>query len=418
MSMQSKSIGSDNDGDTDVSSQIVFTSSEQLVDALQRLLDSVTSWECSSSSTSLSHWRVVPPVVTQAYDILTQGAALIHATSTKYTLMGKIEKEHPYQQLVIAQDLWQGCQLVATAVLVLLDPTNGTAYALRHAVHQAARGILTTVQQLVQVFANHEALDSEHHEHLGAQKTGAVWSTCNVILEKQLPKGNRNAMRRDLLIYIQECQETMHEFQAMLDLGARVEKDADDDDDHENEDTFDDDEDQYTSEELPLATACVALIKCSRGCLNATLQACESVGSHLDRPLASNDQNDTMRSTRLQWLAQVHDTARVIGDGMTDLGATLYPPLDYSAVQEQVQRQTQAMRIVLSYLLFKVSEADTIEHAADVHDSSTRLATTIFSEEQQSFIDVGADLKEMATKLQKAVTVRHFEATEALQKHL
>jgi hypothetical protein len=39
----------------------------------------------------LSHWRELTSEVEGAYQMLTGGAALVHSTSTKYTLVGKID---------------------------------------------------------------------------------------------------------------------------------------------------------------------------------------------------------------------------------------------------------------------------------------------------------------------------------------
>ena len=41
----------------------------------------------------LNHWKELPENVTQAYKMLSDGAEVIKATSTKYTLLGKINLE-------------------------------------------------------------------------------------------------------------------------------------------------------------------------------------------------------------------------------------------------------------------------------------------------------------------------------------
>ena len=41
----------------------------------------------------LNHWKELPDNVTHAYKMLSDGAELIKATSTKYTLLGKINLE-------------------------------------------------------------------------------------------------------------------------------------------------------------------------------------------------------------------------------------------------------------------------------------------------------------------------------------
>jgi hypothetical protein len=82
--------------------------------SLNRLAKALTELDTSSSSTfdkegsstnstckskgsvvglPLNHWKELPENVTQAYKMLSDGAEVIKATSTKYTLLGKINLE-------------------------------------------------------------------------------------------------------------------------------------------------------------------------------------------------------------------------------------------------------------------------------------------------------------------------------------
>ena len=58
----------------------------QLGVALQELND-------ASEDTKMSHWRDIPEDVNSAYKMLQEGAEIIKATSTKFTLVGKISME-------------------------------------------------------------------------------------------------------------------------------------------------------------------------------------------------------------------------------------------------------------------------------------------------------------------------------------
>ena len=66
---------------------------------------------------------------------------------------------------------------------VLFDDANGTSRSVRHHCKQASRGVLHTVIQLIESFLDESALEG----NVGAQRTGAVWSTCNTILQKKIP---------------------------------------------------------------------------------------------------------------------------------------------------------------------------------------------------------------------------------------
>jgi hypothetical protein len=151
-----------------------------ILEALERLTVSLEELNDKESAPALSHFRHLPEAVAQCYDLFQQGAALVYGTSTKYTLLGKVDE---LEQAKLTQDFLKGCQLIATACLVLHEDSTGCSRSLRHHCKQAARAIVTTVQQLVQSFVDGTALV----ENVGAQKTGAVWQTCDVVLEKKLP---------------------------------------------------------------------------------------------------------------------------------------------------------------------------------------------------------------------------------------
>lgn len=364
--------------------------------ALERLTASLLELNDKESAPTLSHYRHPPEAVAQSYDLIQQGAALVHGTSTKYTLLGEIDVR---EQAKITHDLLQGCQLIGTACLILHEDSAGCSRSLRRSCKQAARGIVTTVQQLVQSFSDGSALV----ENVGAQKTGAVWQTCNFVLEKKLPVGNRNAMRRDLFTYMIECNETMEEFQGLIDAGPalREEDEVEEEDGQETENENDNDagwdafmggqDEQYSPDELPVATACVLLVKCSRGGINATVQACEAVGQQLaendSSKEASNSNND---KALLWWISKANNLARAVGEGMTDLGAALYPPLILDEAHTQAELQASTIDNLLSFLL---------DPAPEGMDGS---------------MDLPRDVLELAAKLKAAVENRQKEASDAV----
>ena len=67
-----------------------FAQQEEIIQALHQIEASLQVM-ASVPAVPLSHYRVLPDVTKEAYDILQQGASLIHGTSTKYTLLGKID---------------------------------------------------------------------------------------------------------------------------------------------------------------------------------------------------------------------------------------------------------------------------------------------------------------------------------------
>ena len=368
------------------------------VRTLKNLAQQVQALPYKESAPQLSHYRTLPNSVQEFYNLLQQGAGLVHATSTKYTLMGKLDTA---EQTKICADLLRGCQYLATGCLALHDPVTGCARSVRNHARQAVRAILQTVTALIESFAvDHTAIPKE--SQIGAQKTGAVWETCNVVLEKTLPVGNRNAMRRDLLTYKRDCQETLTEFQDMIDKGPSLREDEEEETINEakvelnNDDaglspweTFlDGGEDRYSTQELPVAVACIAIVKCSRGSLNATLQAIEDVGAQL-LGSDSNGHLSTADKARLSWISALHDLSSAVGSGTTDLGACLYPPLNLDAVQTEVERQASCVERC-------------IQRIVD--------ATTADGES----LELSTEACELACKLHAAIQTRRTEALEAI----
>jgi hypothetical protein len=259
----------------------------------------------------------------------------VHATSTKYTLVGKISIE---DQKTLAADLLRGCELISAATHTFLQDGTGCSRALRQSCVKAILAILINVVYLVKSFEDNTAME----ENIGAQRTGAVWESCDKILNKLLPQGNRNAIRRDLFTWTRECQDTMDEFQEMIDLGP-TEIGAGNSVEEEEEDYFGE-EDQYSEAEMPIAIACFAVLKCSRGTMKVTLDACEELGKKITK--SPNDEK------YLDSIAQLYESARIVGEGVTDYGSALYPPLapNIRILEAQLRQQTQSIISLQDFL--------------------------------------------------------------------
>jgi hypothetical protein len=268
-------------------------------------------------------------------------------------------------------------------------------------------------------------------------------------------------MRRDLLTYMQECQETLDEFQAMIDEGplpattaataahasstaepavAKAGKDpadgdgaggqadggggregrADQEEDEEEWEAFLDGRlDRYGPSEVAVAEACVALVKCSRGTLNLVLQAEDAWGGDGSRVRereggggggGGGDANaaSTLSEDSAAWMermGQVHELARSVGAGATDLGAALYPPLALDAVGVQVLRQSGAIQ-------------DVLRSIARSSSSSSGAGDDEEDDDGSSARDLAGDLPppvlELHRKLEAAVRRRRAEALEAI----
>ena len=364
-----------------------------ILEGLRRLSESLKDMDDTSSPVP-KHYQEIPDDIQQSYELMLQGASLVHATSTKYTLVGKATAAD--EQEKIAQDLLKGCQFIGAGALVIGDESYGCCRSTRVHTKRATRAILATVTNLVEAFVNAKNSHAEdtallENNNLAAQKTGAVWQTCEA-LQNKLPQGNRNAMRRDLFTWMKDCNETMTEFQDMIDLGPsevpgepaavadKTNDDDDDDDDFDFDDFGDDGDNQYSPTELKVAKPCVALVKCSRGAINVALKASESVGEQILKQQVDNDRKNAV----LTWIGLIHDKARCVGEGMTDLGTLLYPTLPLPDIETQGEKQKDAILSVL-------------DHVSDITD-----------------IDISEEVLEFAGTLRTAAQTHHAELTKII----
>lgn len=288
--------------------------------------------------TTIGYWRSLPTEVIAAYQLLADGAEYIHATSTKYALVGKVDSHEGGN---LAFELRKGAQLIGTGTLLLFSPECGSSRSLRHYVKQSSRAVISSLLSLVRVYEDGSAQGTPNDgNNVGAQKTGAVWSACDA-LRLKLPKGNRAAMRRELMIWVRDCNESIEEFDEMLALGPR-------DDDGEG----DEEEEQYSESEMKIARAAVNIMKCSKNILGLVLQVCECVGGSLDESHATGDESN---KELLQFITNMHEVARRIGEGVTNFGVMLYPPLDDSFTNNEVEfeqwQSTKASKTSLTSLL-------------------------------------------------------------------
>eukprot|EP00529_Nitzschia_sp_RCC80_P001200 CAMPEP_0113483892 /NCGR_PEP_ID=MMETSP0014_2-20120614/23672_1 /TAXON_ID=2857 /ORGANISM="Nitzschia sp." /LENGTH=377 /DNA_ID=CAMNT_0000377461 /DNA_START=288 /DNA_END=1421 /DNA_ORIENTATION=+ /assembly_acc=CAM_ASM_000159 len=317
--------------------------------ALDKLIEHIKhDPACNRDPPHLSHYRQpFPSDVATAYDLLQQGAQVVHSTSTKYTLVGKTHPEE--QKKTLAKDLLRGCELIGAASHILFQDPSGCSRAVRRATQRVCLAILINVSNLVNVFEDKTAVGGGTANTVGAQKTGAVWESCDQILNKLMPQGNRNAIRREIFTWTRECVDSMEEFQEMIDEGPKpleALQEEDEENGNDNNDDDDDDGNKYTDAEMPIATACLGLLKNSRGNMKIALESCEYLGTKVSESV------DDDKQRYFDAIQNVHGHARIVGEGLTDLGSVMYPPFlpNSRDLVVQVRKQAQYIRDFQSYL--------------------------------------------------------------------
>ncbi|KAL7481990.1 hypothetical protein ACHAW6_007665 [Cyclotella cf. meneghiniana] len=312
-----------------------FHNHETVMDEITRTSAALTLSQADSNvpqstvtAKQLSHYRAQPPALVEAYALLTTGSQYIHATSTKYTLVSKIDYETEGGNLAV--ELRKGAELIGAATVAVFSPEMGCGPSAKRYIKQFSRGVIASVISLIEAFENGSAVGGKDN-HVGAQKTGAVWSACDAI--QQMPKGNRNSMRRECMVWIRDCMESVTEFEDIMNLGEREDAVGEDEDDMVEEEL-------YTPVEMKIVRAAVNVMKCSKNVLGLVMKACDCVGERIENLTESDSTeiSDSHAATdprnhnaeMLQWISTLHELARCIGEGVTDFGILLYPPLDLS----------------------------------------------------------------------------------------
>mmetsp|Transcript_46680 Transcript_46680/g.98093 ORF Transcript_46680/g.98093 Transcript_46680/m.98093 type:complete len:511 (-) Transcript_46680:248-1780(-) len=386
----------------------------------------------------ISHWRKLPLQAVSAYKILNDGAEYIHATSTKYTLVGKVDSKEGGN---LAVELRKGAELIGTGTLLFFSQPCGSSRSLRHYVKQSSRAVLASVISLVQSFEDGVSQGKARDgNNIGAQKTGAVWSACESMM-RNLPKGNRTAMRRELMLWVRDCKESIEEFEEILSLGPLDDGGADGED---AEDAMMDEE-QYREKEMKMAKVSVNVMKCSKNLLGMVLKTCECVGEHADKLSSEGDVGDASSSQTeqqsdsaqtgqkkkptkekqkemLQWISNLHEMARTVGEGVTNFGILLYPPLDSSNNHEEFEKWqakksatffadecsipslgSTTLGLQLEHQLYALSECVMSVHNATLTTSGESIQNCLSKE-----------VTEEVARLTKAIKVRCNEVEEAI----
>jgi len=277
----------------------------------------------------ISFYRSIPDEVAKAYKLMEDAAELISASSTKFTLVERINENDGHK---LVAEMLRGAEIIATGALVIHSSNMGLGRSARYYAKHSSRAV---VASLISLFKSFDAGTARIRDSsVGAQKTGVVWQCCGKV--RKIPKGNRNAMRRDLLQWIKDCNDTWEEFREMIDAPAV---------DAENIDDINWDEfcvrsgEQFTKTELRILQPCVALVKCSRGTISAILKSCDDVG----KSIASIEEK---KDIHYLWISSLHELARIIGEGVTELGSMLYPPLeiDDDGLVEEIKSLSCALK--------------------------------------------------------------------------
>jgi hypothetical protein len=377
---------------------------------LLRLQESLTVQGGEVVQLEMRHWREMNPDIVTAYKLMEEGSKYVKSMSTKYTLMGKVSSSSQ-SHIDLANELLRGAEQIATGASFLLQ--NGCGRSCQKAVQDGVRDTISSLASLTQLFLQKEEDRGNDDTFQTAvnRKTGVVWSTCDELM--LLPKGNRSAIRREILGWIRDCMETMEEFQLLVEKqppqSETTDSDVDLHDMHKlslgdrqaysvsegNMTQWDefcigqDDDLYYSTLEKGIVESCLALIKCSRGTLKLTLETCEAAGELLSAATGKISTTTAVQDKQiLEWIGTLSDVAKAVGEGVTNLGMQLYPSLQLEALSSELDSQKEALLRLQHCLIngandiFAISSSSTLLMA--LKDKATKLAHNAQERYQQA----------------------------------
>uniref|UniRef100_A0A3Q3ER21 Cyclin D-type binding-protein 1 n=1 Tax=Labrus bergylta TaxID=56723 RepID=A0A3Q3ER21_9LABR len=239
------------------------------------------------------------------WDTLNQAVKSVSQEATKLSLAFS-KPPLPSQQKL--SDSMMKSILTLSTVYYWLPKSQGVS--LRRKIRDATGEVLEGVAQLVEVILS-SPLQSLTQEQLTS--TGGVWSACDQF--PQLPQDNKAAVLVVLSDQIGVVKDAIEEIEQAQDPFSDVL------DDEQGGDEPRGNQDTYWSEKDRLVIGpCQGLMKASAACLRKLTSAVRANG-------------DVGTLQNLAQLDDLADISKEISPSVDDLALCLYPPMDYSGVE-------------------------------------------------------------------------------------
>ena len=223
-------------------------------------------------------------------------------------------------------------QLNENAMAVLLDvETAGAGGPLWSEAVQAIEGVCVAAIELVNTILHHGV-----HSLKVAPVTGVIWDAAEKF--KRVPKSNRIAYRRSLMLQSSLVRDTIDEFQAIVDATPlkspsvdTTEKPSDPSGVDDAEDLEFEDfgiEEQYEPESLPLVSICLDSLKMLRATLKTAMDTMDIIASVSGHDVTGSGSEHQSSLWGMKQIAKLWFSCKQAVDSATNFGAALYPPLE------------------------------------------------------------------------------------------
>ncbi|XP_005807613.1 cyclin-D1-binding protein 1 [Xiphophorus maculatus] len=219
--------------------------------------------------------------------------------------------------------------LTLSTVFYWLPKSQGVT--LRRQVRDATVEVLDGVLQLLEVIIS-SPLQSLTQEQITS--TGGVWSACDRFA--QLPKDNKEALLVVVSSQSGVVKDAVEEMEQVLSetqdpFGDFLIDDPDDDNPRGNQDVY------LSEKDRQVISACQGLMKAAAACLRKLRSAVK----------ANGDAADPQKVAQLDDLA---DISREISPSVDDLALCLYPPVNYSGVENHTSKLAVILRKLLDLI--------------------------------------------------------------------
>lgn len=218
--------------------------------------------------------------------------------------------------------------LTLSTVYYWLPKSQGVT--LRRQVRDATVEVLEGVSQLVEVILS-SPLQSLTQDQLTS--TGTVWSACDQF--SQLPQDNKAAALVVLSAQTGVVKDALEEIEQALSDAQDPFSDVLDDDEGEeprgNQDTY------WSDKDRQVIGPCQGLMKASAACLRKLSSAVKANG-------------DVTSAQTLAQLDDLADMGKGVSPSVDDLALSLYPPMDYSSVENNVSKLAALLKKLLQII--------------------------------------------------------------------
>ncbi|KAM6927753.1 cyclin-D1-binding protein 1 homolog [Xenentodon cancila] len=292
-----------------------------VLNSVQSVRDRVRDGEANESDGAFN--------LSNFWDTLSQAVKAVSQEATKLSLAFSRGPLPSQQDAEALSESMLKSILTLSTVYYWLPKSQGVT--LRRQVRDATVEVLEGVAQLVEVILN-SPLESLSQQQLTS--TGGVWSACDQFA--QIPRDNKAALLVVLSSQVGVVKDALEEMEQALSEAQDPFNDVLDDEQEggsprSNLDTY------WSEKDRRVIAPCQGLMKAAAACLRKLTSAVKANG---DFSVAQN----------VAQLDDLADISKEISPGVDDLALCLYPPMDYSGVEDGMSKLAAVVRKVLEII--------------------------------------------------------------------